>query len=647
MPTNKIIYGLGRVPKASEFAVGEIIINLDDAKVYSKDKQNVVFEIAGSTGNPDGFKFAYLSSLFESGSVGWSATDTPYYINNDYLLGLTDVDFTVELSDNDIIKIVSASTSTFHTVDTVHSSTSASISPPWAGNAFYGDSADDVGIIKMLRNKSGSLLITSSLSNRNIIFSGSSGIKITTGSELHSIEISIDGTSVSPQSDNIQGTLFTLNDTTGQTRVDFTPDGDIESGDTISATVPGLGEDSIVSHGSLNLANNITVEGATARFSGIPENPDRSHVIVYSPNVGAQKLEYAETASIIAVIQNPIDTRIRPYDPYNADLIYGDTETHNRVGGVYSDTLIPAGTSIESILRDILVEFVEAEIINIQARDAGTVKVPPAGNTAYETGDSITDIDNFKIFGQYDGDGEFFDSYELTLAGNDTDNGTIEHTINGSDNQPYLSFTSPSVITVNRDTPGEISFSLTGISDSPYYTKNDSLSMPFNNAIFCGNSQNQFGVGTLSNDYNRNAVLADISGSHSTPTVPQGSEDSRDGYYGVQTLISYTNGVRVEESPSTTLFPDIGSTVTDRGVTIKTDSFGGTPTWYTYIAYPASYGLLSSIQIIGQSSNIISDFTYHEPAVWPVTRFGVTTNYRLYRSFLSWAYPNAEIRIKN
>lgn len=50
MPQTKLIYGVGRVPRASEFALGEIIVNVDDSKVYSKNKLNVVFEITGTGG---------------------------------------------------------------------------------------------------------------------------------------------------------------------------------------------------------------------------------------------------------------------------------------------------------------------------------------------------------------------------------------------------------------------------------------------------------------------------------------------------------------------------------------------------------------------------------------------------------------------
>jgi hypothetical protein len=47
MPINKIIYGKGRAPRPSEFSEGDIIINVDDAKVYSKTKTNTIFEIGG------------------------------------------------------------------------------------------------------------------------------------------------------------------------------------------------------------------------------------------------------------------------------------------------------------------------------------------------------------------------------------------------------------------------------------------------------------------------------------------------------------------------------------------------------------------------------------------------------------------------
>lgn len=98
MPTTKLIYGVGRIPKASEFALGEIIVNVDDSKVFSKSKSNVVFEIGGGGNNTtnnitegdtitniSGFNTASISSsgfftsadtsnLIISGGVGVSVT---------------------------------------------------------------------------------------------------------------------------------------------------------------------------------------------------------------------------------------------------------------------------------------------------------------------------------------------------------------------------------------------------------------------------------------------------------------------------------------------------------------------------------------------------------------------------------------------
>lgn len=51
MGINKVIYGIGRVPRPSEFPEGDIIINVDDSKTYSKNKSNEVFEIGGGVGS--------------------------------------------------------------------------------------------------------------------------------------------------------------------------------------------------------------------------------------------------------------------------------------------------------------------------------------------------------------------------------------------------------------------------------------------------------------------------------------------------------------------------------------------------------------------------------------------------------------------
>ena len=79
MAKNKIIFGIGNVPKASDFSIGELVINVTDQKVFSKDKQNVVFEIKGTTSsttpsNIDTGSF-YLSSSFNNNIITFDQGD--------------------------------------------------------------------------------------------------------------------------------------------------------------------------------------------------------------------------------------------------------------------------------------------------------------------------------------------------------------------------------------------------------------------------------------------------------------------------------------------------------------------------------------------------------------------------------------------
>lgn len=72
MGSTKLIYGVGRVPKASEFVLGDIVVNVDDSKVYSKNKNNSVFELGTGasltfSGSIDTGSFYTSSSL--SGNV--------------------------------------------------------------------------------------------------------------------------------------------------------------------------------------------------------------------------------------------------------------------------------------------------------------------------------------------------------------------------------------------------------------------------------------------------------------------------------------------------------------------------------------------------------------------------------------------------
>lgn len=73
MAATKIIYGKGRAPRPSEFSGDQLVINGDDAKVYSKDKTNNVFEVGGVGSS---FSQAIFQGSFRSFIVRSSDTTT-------------------------------------------------------------------------------------------------------------------------------------------------------------------------------------------------------------------------------------------------------------------------------------------------------------------------------------------------------------------------------------------------------------------------------------------------------------------------------------------------------------------------------------------------------------------------------------------
>lgn len=662
MPTNKIIYGPGRIPQASEFAIGEIIINVDDAKVYSKDKQNVVFELVGG-GEGDGFKNVYLSSFQESGSlegpttfgnIGESEikTNAPNTLASAYSIDPNQMlDLRTLISIGDLIKVVSSSVSSFHEITDIDGNNghSASISPTYTGGNVGSNTqyTSDTDIIKMVRNPSGSILITSSVENRNLIFSGSSGVSIITGSEPNSIEISIDGTAVSAQSDNIQGTLFTLNDTTGQTRVNFTPDGDINSGTTISANVPGLSDTSTVQFGTTTVST-FTATGDTVKLSGLDNITTEEHVVVIDPN-NSGRLDYISTSSLVPRIQSAITSKINPYDPLDYDFNF---DTQQRVGGVQHNDVFAAGTPIEDILREILIDFNQSEISAVVGRVSSNQEVPFDSGFYREPGDSVA-INNLLLTVTLDSDGEGFggaDNYSATMTGNN--NNTIPSiTIYGTSTSVELSFASS--IDIDRTTAGAVTITATGTDSVQGYSKNKSVSGEFEFPIFIGSLQNlPANGGTMGPPANwNNYQLADLTSSGVAGAGDNGTAGDRPSSdYDNTILISHrdygSNSVFTDEAPSSINFPQID--FNQRGVTLITGPKTNDPGHYTVIAYPTSYGTLTSISSGTGffASNVISEF--YDPEIRDVTRYGVTTQYYVYRSIATQQFQaNEKITLRN
>jgi len=72
MAKNKIIFKSNQTPNSTDLSVGELIINVTDRKIFSKDKNNVVFEIQGGTGDSTN---SYISSSFENNIITFNQGD--------------------------------------------------------------------------------------------------------------------------------------------------------------------------------------------------------------------------------------------------------------------------------------------------------------------------------------------------------------------------------------------------------------------------------------------------------------------------------------------------------------------------------------------------------------------------------------------
>jgi hypothetical protein len=254
MPNNKIIYGQGREPKAHEFAIGDIVINVDDKRVFSKDKRNVVFELVGSFEDAPAYRTASISSRFASSSLDGTIT---VLFNTDELDG-SGTSFTTQLEVGDVILITSESYQSYHTILTVDSNTLATFTP----NYINSDIGPDTGFVRTTTAQSNQL--TASLDKYNLIISGGTGIQITTGSEENSMIITATGESIAfVDADSITGEIFSLTDGTVQGEVTFDPNS-IFSGDTLSANTVNLSTTSNTNFASVTTTNYVRTDRLSA-----------------------------------------------------------------------------------------------------------------------------------------------------------------------------------------------------------------------------------------------------------------------------------------------------------------------------------------------------------------------------------------------
>tara|TARA_Y100000592_G_scaffold97312_1_gene167767 strand:- start:1816 stop:3837 length:2022 start_codon:yes stop_codon:yes gene_type:complete len=254
-----------------------------------------------------------------------------------------------------------------------------------------------------------------------------------------------------------------------------------------------------------------------------------------------------------------------------------NTTLNSDVGAISTGTTISAGTSIESILRQILIDFIPPTF---------TAFSIPTLDSNIEVGDTEQSTINGDI-GQFTtgssaSDGSGFEnnggSFQLSMAGNATGDGNISATYagNGSGTSDVIL---SSAITVKRTSIGSVVFTLTGTdSNGNVTTQTDTARFFF--PIFYGGSSN---TGASLNDSVLSSIIGDISSSVTTTagttniqvTTTTPNESGR----GKQTLINdTTSGTNLP----TNLKIKLPASVQDSNN-------------FTYIIYPNSYGDLTQV----------------------------------------------------
>ena len=278
------------------------------------------------------------------------------------------------------------------------------------------------------------------------------------------------------------------------------------------------------------------------------------------------------------------------------------TTLNSDVGAVSNNTTFAAGTSIESLLRQLLIDFIPPTFTNFTITNL---------DTAIEVGDQEPSTINAGTFttASSTSDGTGFEnnggSFGLVLSNNATDNGTISATFNSNN----ISF---SAITIKRTSVGNATFTLTG-TDSQGNVTARSDSAKFRLPIFYGGSPND---GSAGNDAALADILSDISSSitSTTGTSQILVTSTTDANFGKQTLISPT---------STTSIPNNLTIVLPASVQ-DTNNF-------CYIIIPSSFNNIASIV---RDGSVVETGTFGSPLFTANhERFsGINTEYKIYRS---------------
>lgn len=268
----------------------------------------------------------------------------------------------------------------------------------------------------------------------------------------------------------------------------------------------------------------------------------------------------------------------------NSEELLGSTIlTNQTVGGVASGSSYPAGTPLETVVRNILVTYIPPSFNTLRARNNTTT----LSTSTYEIGTTFT-VNNFTVNIVADNpNGNPPTSGITSVSGAQAGNGNIQTGLTLTTG----AYTSPTFTAANytRNTNGSVVFTISGL-DANSVSRNTTQSYSFQSYNYFG------GASTVVN-------------SDATATSVR------------NTIQSQRKALDTDRAWSTT------------GTTQTND-----PANFTYIMYPASYGDLTSVLlgatfVLGAFAKI-GDFNI-------LTENGnVTVSYRVYKSNATGAFAN-------
>jgi len=299
------------------------------------------------------------------------------------------------------------------------------------------------------------------------------------------------------------------------------------------------------------------------------------------------------------------------------------------VGAISTGTTISAGTSIESILRQMLIDFIPANLKEFEVTNLDTrLEIMETDSVSAGT----FDLDNDSL-------GSGFSAFTVALTNNTDAGGSADNTLSSfSANISGKSFTFTAK-TIQRTTPGTVTFTPTAtFSDGAGGTSTDSTPTDVARVyapLFVGASSSGSSLtsGGGLNTATLNLIMGGISGSV--------SNDS--SFLFNESLTSFGTQCYLGSTSSPTTLASAGGNQSSRfnnlDVTPPTDAATGGN--FLYIVYPASFEDLTKLELSGVG-DLLGGGDMFKVGDADHTRENTAVSYRVYRSNLAGAFNDSQ-----